>query len=61
MIWANATEENIRIYTKLLDYLRLNDLPLSVNNCNNFQCGCHNDIIVEKYPSQNLLAPNIGH
>ena len=47
--WENATEENIRNYKKLLDYyLRLYDLPLSVINCNNFQCGCHNDIIIEK-------------
>ena len=45
--WENATEDNIRDYKNLLDYhLRLYDLPLSVINCNNFQCGSHNGIII---------------
>ena len=47
--WENATEENIRDYKYLLDYyLRIYDLPLSVVNCKNFLCDCHNDIIIEK-------------
>ena len=47
--WENATEDNIKDYRDLLDYyLTLYDLPLSVINCNNFLCKCHNDIIIEK-------------
>ena len=47
--WENATVDDISYYKELLNYyLCMYNLPLSVMNCNNFQCKCHNDIITDK-------------